>query len=128
MGRFAAAAGGVTGRRMDGFRVAGRRARDGTATVAVRGELGIGTIGEVRRVLDVAQASGPPVLALDLREVDHLDSTGLRVIIDAASRASSEGRRVVVVAPPQGPVGRVLQLTLVADHLEVVDDAAAVDP
>jgi anti-anti-sigma factor len=65
---------------------------------------------------------------MDLRDVALIDSTGLRVILDAAARAHDEDRRLVVVARTDGPVGRVLELTLLSDHLEVVGELAAARP
>ena len=42
-----------------------------------------------------------------------------------ARRARAAGRRFVLVAPPEGPVGRILRLTLLLEHLDVVPDLGA---
>jgi anti-anti-sigma factor len=93
--------------------------------VRVRGEFDMAVVGDVHRAILAVEEARPEVLALDLREVALIDSTGLRVILDAAARAREDDRRLVIVARTDGPVGRVLELTLVADHLEVVGDLAA---
>jgi anti-anti-sigma factor len=96
---------------------------DGTpSVVVVTGELDIAAVPAVSRAVVLAEHARPPTLVLDLSEVAHLDSSGLRVLLDAAGRARAGGRRLSVVAPPEGPVGRLLELTLLADHLEVVRD------
>jgi anti-anti-sigma factor len=97
----------------------------GTARVVVEGALELDAALQVTRRLMEAEEARPAVIALDLRQVNHLDSTGLRAVVDAAYRAQKADRRLVVVAPRTGPVGRLLELTLVTDHLEVVDDPAA---
>lgn len=104
------------------FSVTTDRAR-GLVTVA--GDLDLAHCGELRLALAAAEENGPPVLVVDLRQVVHIDSTGLRVILDASTRAEAESRRVVVVVEPGGPVGKVLELTLVTDRIEVVADLAA---
>ncbi len=94
----------------------------GTWVVSVGGDLDIAAVPDVHRAVLEAERDGPDRLALDLSDVVHLDSSGLRVLLDAAGRARRGGRRLIVVAPPGGPVGRLLELTLLADHLDVVRD------
>ncbi len=98
------------------------------ALVTVTGELDIAAVPAVSHAVSAMERASPPHLVLDLSGVVHLDSSGLRVLLDAASRAGREGRRLVIVAPPDGPVGRLLELTLLADHLEVVRDLDAACP
>jgi anti-sigma B factor antagonist len=110
-----------------GYEVSVERAADGVpAVVEVSGELDIAAVPEVQRAVAVAEQDRPATLALDLSEVVHVDSSGLRVLLDAAARARSRAGRLVIVAPPGGPVGRLLELTLLADHLEVVRDMGGV--
>jgi anti-sigma B factor antagonist len=90
--------------------------------VAVTGDLDIAAVPEVGAAVAGAQAAAGGTLALDLSDVVHLDSSGLRVLLDAANRARRLDARLVIVAPPEGPVGRLLELTLLADHLDVVRD------
>ena len=96
--------------------------------VAVRGELDVSGIGRVRRALADVECAPGDVTALDLREVVHLDSSGLRLLLDGEARARRQGRRFVVVAGGQGAVGRLLALTMLADHVDVVPDLEALEP
>ena len=107
---------------MESFEVTSDRAR---GVVAVRGDLDLAHCDDLRVAILAVEESRPPILVVNLREVVHIDSTGLRVILDASTRADAEGRRVVVVVEPGGPVGKVLELTLVTDRIEVVGDPAA---
>lgn len=90
--------------------------------VVVTGDLDIAAVHDVRQAVIGVEGCDPARTALDLTGVVHLDSSGLRVLLDAAGRARRRGKRLVIVAPPEGPVGRLLELTLLADHLDVVRD------
>jgi anti-sigma B factor antagonist len=107
---------------MGDFEVTTDRAR---GIVTVRGDLDLAHCEDLRLAIVAVEEAAPPVLVVDLREVVHIDSTGLRVILDASTRAEAGGRRLVVVVEPGGPVGKVLELTLVTDRIEVVGDLAA---
>jgi anti-sigma B factor antagonist len=95
------------------------------AVVRVAGDLDMGVAEALRAAVGAVEAGAPPAIAMDLSEVTHLDSTGLRVLLESARRQTGAGRRFIVVAPPEGPVGRVLRLTLLLEHLEVVSDLGA---
>ena len=90
--------------------------------VVVRGELDIVGVEQVRRALTDLETGPGEMAALDLREVDHLDSSGLRLLLDAEERARRRGRRFVVIAGTDGAVRRLLAMTMLADHVEVVSD------
>ena len=59
-------------------------------------------------------------MALDLREVTFLDSSGLRVIIQQERRARDAGRGFGVV-PGSPEVQRILEIAGVADRLQTLD-------
>lgn len=60
-------------------------------------------------------------LVLDLRGLKFLDSTGLRLIIAAHSRARRSGRRLVIEHASTA-VRRIFRLTGMIDRLDVADD------
>lgn len=93
--------------------------------VVVRGELDLAGVPRVARALADAEGGRGDTVALDLREVVHLDSSGLRLLLDAEDRARRGGRRFVVVARADGAVARLLALTMLSDHVEVVPDLVA---
>ena len=72
-----------------------------TVTVAFSGELDISRAEEVERELERIEAEGPDLIVFDLRDLEFLDSTGLRLILGADSRGRREGRRVVIVPGPE---------------------------
>ena len=94
--------------------------RDGDAiVVAFAGDLDLVRTAEAEAVLLDAQAPGATVL-LDLRDLRFLDSSGLRLVLQAQRRAQA-GQGRLLVAPGTGAVRRVLDLSGVAALLELVD-------
>jgi anti-sigma B factor antagonist len=99
--------------------IVSRRLRD-TIVIEVSGEVDLATAPAVEQELLRAEQADEQV-ALDLSNTSFMDSTGLQMIIAVDKRLRERGRRLVVVqGPPQ--IRRLLDLTRVADHLEVICD------
>jgi anti-sigma B factor antagonist len=95
--------------------------REGTTVIlAVTGELDLRTSPELEERLDGAFSAGAELVILDLRQIEFMDSTGLRVLLGAHRRAQSSGRRFALVRGAD-QVERVLTLTGVRDLLTIVD-------
>jgi anti-sigma B factor antagonist len=92
----------------------------GAARLAIAGEVDLSSAPELERSLSALQASGRPVV-VDMRDVSFMDSSGLRMILAADTRAQSSGSRLPLVPGPPG-VQRVFQLALLDRRLEFVDD------
>jgi anti-sigma B factor antagonist len=89
--------------------------------VRVAGEIDLATAPELSAALDKVIADGRAIV-LDLSDVEFIDTTGVRVMLDAR-RAITDGRReLTVVAPPDSASRRLLELTELLDALSVVDD------
>jgi anti-sigma B factor antagonist len=95
--------------------------RPGLAVVSLTGELDIAEVGEVEVVLAAVEGKRPPVLVLDLRGLEFIDSSGLRLVLEADMRARREARRLLVVPGPDA-VHRVFLIALLDKRLEFVDD------
>jgi anti-sigma B factor antagonist len=63
-------------------------------------------------------AGEPPVEVLDLAGVTFIDSSGLRVIVEAHQRRTAAGSRLVLRAP-SAAVQRLLEISGLAGHLDV---------
>lgn len=96
-------------------------------SVALIGELDISETNSVRETLADVERRHPPLIVLDLRRLSFLDSSGLRVILEADLRARQDGRRVSVVRGPES-VHRVFAISLLDKRLDFVDDPAEVEP
>jgi len=94
---------------------------EGQATVvAVTGELDLASSPELEQRLEQFYASDSDLLVIDLRGLEFMDSTGLSVIVSAQQKLIDAGRRLIIVRGPQ-QVQRLLDLTGVAERLELVD-------
>ena len=90
------------------------------ATVLVfEGDLDLTAVPEAGEAIERAQAHNGTV-AIDLRALRFIDSSGLRVILEAQRRAADASSRLLV-APGDGGVRRVFELSGVAALLELVD-------
>jgi anti-anti-sigma factor len=93
----------------------------GRIVVAPRGELDLATAPEFDEVLNDSLDRSDEVV-VDLRELQFMDSTGLRVLIRAHARAQG-GKRFAVVRPPAGgPIAKILSVAGVDSELDFVDD------
>ena len=91
---------------------------DGTLLVLrLHGELDLMTVPTVEE--KVARHGARRAVVVDLRDLEFMDSSGLRMIIELRNRA--DGTAVAFVAPGER-VGRVLDMTGVRSRLTWVSD------
>ena len=84
--------------------------RGGTTVVAVAGELDIASAPMLKDAIERAQKDDADDLVVDLRDLEFMDVSGLRVLIRAHQRAEEAGGRLRL-ANVQEPVTRLLTLT-----------------
>lgn len=97
-----------------------RMVRTDEATVLVfEGDLDLTAVPEAGAAIERAQSEGVSV-AIDLRGLRFIDSSGLRVILEAQRRAAADGSHLLI-APGEGGVRRVFELSGVAALIEMVD-------
>jgi anti-anti-sigma factor len=95
--------------------------RDGRAVVLIRGELDLATAPDLECVVAEHLDTGKDVV-VDLRELEFMDSTGLRVLVAADARVK-DGQRFLVVRPPAGgAIAKILSIAGVESELDLVDD------
>jgi anti-sigma B factor antagonist len=94
----------------------------GGTVVSLAGELDLLAEERAARALREADAGDPPVLIVDLSGLGFIDSTGVRLLIDAdrRTRARGRGRRLVLVRgnPQNQPL---LSISGIDGYLETVD-------
>ncbi|CAN5641258.1 hypothetical protein BH10ACT2_BH10ACT2_22220 [soil metagenome] len=61
-----------------------------------------------------------PQIVADFSGVTFMDSSGLRVLVDASVRARNDGK-TLVLANPQPAIKRVVEISGLSDQLNVVD-------
>lgn len=88
------------------------------SVVVARGEIDLSNADVLREALEGMIATEAQTIVLDLLDLKFLDSTGLRVIIEGDRRASEAGGALIVVVDG-GPVGRLFDLTGLAEVLTI---------
>lgn len=96
-------------------------ARDGvTHTISVAGELDLATADAVQVALERAESSDAEAIVLDLSGLTFMDSTGVRLLVEAHARSQGDSNRLVLVRGSK-PVQRVLKLSGVDGLLPFAD-------
>jgi anti-sigma B factor antagonist len=92
------------------------------AVIAATGELDLSgaTVleAELNRVHEDPELA---IVVLDLRGLEFMDSSGLRLVVLADMRAREAGRRFVLVRGPE-TVHRVFEITRMSERLDFVSD------
>ena len=100
-------------------------ARPEGCVAALTGELDLSTVEQLEREVDAATNGSPEVLALDLRALEFVDSSGLRLILRLHDRQVQAGNRLVVVNN-RANIARLFGLTGTDKRLEIVGDIAEI--
>jgi anti-anti-sigma factor len=95
------------------------------AVLTLAGELDISGIGRVEQELHQVEEKVPAAVVLDLRGLTFMDSSGLRLVLEADMRARREARRFAIVPGPDS-VHRVFLIALLDKRLEFVEDPSQV--
>lgn len=93
-------------------------AGDGQVVLTLTGELDPHTAPTLQAALDRALADAAPSVLLDLTALKFIDSSGLRVLIDA-HRTLSESGNELVVRNPSSTAQRLFEITKLDDHFRI---------
>jgi anti-sigma B factor antagonist len=94
----------------------------GDALISLTGELDLsGTAPLEEEVARFAEQDGVRRVVLDLRDLEFMDSTGLRMVALAERRLRAADRELALVRGPDA-VQRVFAITRMDEHLTFVDD------
>ena len=99
------------------FRIEERRRGD-TVILTLHGELDLVSSEQVNARLEELRAAGRPVL-LDLDALDFMDSSGLRLVLNAAEASDASGWPFSVTRGPD-QVQRLFESTCVTARLPIV--------
>jgi anti-anti-sigma factor len=95
--------------------------------VTPRGELDMASAPELEQTILPRLQSGA-WLVLDLRSLDFIDSSGLRVVVGAHRTAEDhDGRFTCVRGAPGSTVHRIVEIAGIDGVIEMVDDPAQAD-
>ncbi len=91
----------------------------GWRIITTEGEIDLATAPQLDGAFEGTITSGYDRIAIDLRTVSFMDSTGLRSLIAAHRRLEADARRLAIIAD-DGPARRLLEVAGVIDVLHVV--------
>jgi len=94
--------------------------------VTVRGELDLASGPQLERALDTAIRASVGSFALDLCDLEFLDSSGLSVVLRARAMLARDERALAIICPP-GPARKLLEVAGVADLLLLYASRAEVN-
>jgi anti-anti-sigma factor len=83
---------------------------NGTASLSLEGELDLANASALEERLSELEDSGSTQLTVDLAGLDFIDSTGLRVLLQASARAQERGHELIL-RPAPATVQRVFEVT-----------------
>jgi anti-sigma B factor antagonist len=93
--------------------------REDAHYVAPKGELDIATAAQLERVLVEVEQTDADAIVLDLSGLEFIDSTGLRVVLDANERnRGSDGRFRLIAGAPA--VDRLLDIVGLRERLPLI--------
>jgi anti-anti-sigma factor len=101
--------------------------QNGRLHLAPSGELDLSTAPELEPLVLDALRAGRHVV-LDLRELEFMDSSGVRILIEAHNTAGEGTGRLSVVRPAlDTPVGQVIDVSGIGPVLEIVAEPDELD-
>jgi anti-anti-sigma factor len=99
----------------------------GNALISLTGELDLsGAPPLEEEIAELSARDGVRRVVLDLRELEFMDSSGLRTVALAERSLSAAGRELVLVRGREA-VQRVFSITRMDERLRFVDDPESID-
>ena len=100
------------------------RVESGAVVLALRGDLDLQHLYSFEAELRNVEATPTRCIVLDLRQLDFVDSSGIRQLLAARRRAGRARRRLLLVRGGP-PIQRVMALAGLEDVFETVSDVPA---
>nr|MBA3326959.1 STAS domain-containing protein [Solirubrobacterales bacterium] len=100
------------------------RREDGVPVARLEGDVGLARVPELREALVAAVEPSDRGLALDLTDVDYIDSAGLHLLHDLGRTLVARGQSLRVVAGAGCAVRRVLELVGMTQAVPLQDTVA----
>jgi anti-anti-sigma factor len=93
----------------------------GRIRIAPCGELDIGTVGEFTHALQAQRGTAAEV-TLDLSDLEFIDSTGMRAIVEAIRDAQSDGWNLAVLPTMRRDVRRAFDIAGLMPRLPLAEE------
>jgi anti-anti-sigma factor len=113
---------GPRGGAAGGLEISVDQPSEGVVVVAPSGELDMSNGDMLGEAIEQARQDGAANLIIDLRALSFMDSSGLRILLDAWNESKLADRRLSIVVAKTGLVRRVLEVSGCDVVLPVVAD------
>jgi anti-sigma B factor antagonist len=110
-------------RRADRLQIEPKRERD-RIVLRLRGELDLANSSRLRSELERLDIEPESTVVLDLREIEFMDSSGLRALLGAQELIEQCGAECAVTRGSE-QVERLLRVTQASQYLQMIDSPAA---
>ena len=107
---------------MASFEVATEQ-RSGEVVLRLTGDLDLDAFESVEEVLSSAQSNGNHTVRIDLRGLQFIDSSGIRLLLEAHQRAQINAQQLCIIRGSER-IQRVFALTDLEARLPFCDDEA----
>ena len=99
------------------------RSQPSATVIDLKGE--INSLGEpaMDAAFNQAVQQNPPLILLNFREVDYINSTGIALIVSLMARARKDGRRLVATNLSDHYV-EIFKITRLSDYMPIFPDEA----
>ena len=94
-------------------------------TTTIAGEIDISNAGDLRRSID-AQLADATTVIIDLSATTFLDSTGVALLFEMATRLRTTRRTLYLVIPADAPIRRIATLTSLDEEVTVLPNLSDV--
>ena len=113
---------GPRGGAAGGLEISVDQPSEGVVVVAPSGELDMSNGDILGEAIEQARQDGAANLIIDLRALSFMDSSGLRILLDAWNESKLADRRLSIVVAKTGLVRRVLEVSGCDVVLPIVAD------
>ena len=100
------------------------RSEDGLGEIAVVGELDLATVSQLESAFAQLFAEGPAAVLIDLSELQFMDSTGIKTLLQLERRCGEGGVKFGLTEGSE-PINRLFSLTQLDRHFQVFGDREA---
>ena len=99
-------------------------AADGTARLAMRGDIDVAADEALAAAYATAAQGGAARVVLDFKQVDYINSTGIALIVRLLAEARRDHREVIAEGLTDH-YREIFHITRLSDYMTIADDASA---
>jgi anti-anti-sigma factor len=99
--------------------------RDGVTLSRLGGELDLSNVADVTDAIAQATPSSALGLVLDMAELRHIDSAGVRMLFDLRRRLGQRRQELALAVPEHARIRDVLDLLAVGETIPLLEDVDA---